>query len=1528
MHDVQGLTHYNVPPPDAVHDDDAPGDEEADGDQVMEDEDDSSEEGDDDEEEARKIREGFIVDEDEEEEEEKHDQRRKRRKKHHRHRQRDDDILEDDDLELLEENTGTSFKKNRLTRLRRASPQPTQALVSSDDDLDDEGDARTGVDLERIWDDDRGGRDDEDDFDEEDDFIEYDDEDDGGALDEEARERRRKEREQERLERKRRARVVIPELAGIDANAWEEIHDVFGDGREYDWALEEDVLEDEYERPKGDISYQEVFEPSEIRARMLTEDDDLIRQADTPERMQLVTSTLAHDSSLALHAPLPEEELEEAAMWVISRLPSRLRDHLVEGGSSSNLGTPLIEAVAFVLKSLFIDEMEVPYIWLHKRDYLGVFDANDAAARLDLGLPDLWRIYNLGLKYRALSERKKALDAVYQRYGVHDEYFEEDLMGALKSVEMVADATEWLTMKHKDQRLEEDVHGDEEPKMKKPSRISAYEVAKKGMVGRLARGFGIEPSQVVSNYTSSMTVHYPNDLDINPIAYAEQFLTEGMHSLCLAQAILASARMIMSTELGKDPILREEIRKLFKDNSLVSVRPTERGITKIDEHHPYYVFKYLDHKPINEFLESTQFLHILAAEADHLVTVAIELQPDQKATFERRLNEAIMSDAFGETAKAWNEERVRIVHEVLEHHLLSAGAKWAKEYIREEEEDLVSARCSALLRERIDIAPWCPRGSDLGATPTVLALSWGKGDPQRDAITVVFLDEEGRLREHTNIDNLADPSLRTEFIDLVSRREPDVIVISGFSIATLKLSEKVKKLLHAGTRPESEVSAQDKPAFDIPVIYGYDDVARIYQHSKRAEEEFSTLTQIARYCVGLARYTQNPLNEFAALGADITAIAFEEEDQHLVPREKLLAEFERALVDTVNKIGVDINRAVTDDYYQMLLPFVCGLGPRKAQVLIKKIVAKGGSLVNRNQFVKGGLLTTKVFLNAAAFLKITAEDARHNKKRRDAEMEEDAPDPLDGTRVHPEDYDLARKMATDALELDEEDVHDEHPSHVINLIMQDTESEHKLSELNLDEFANSLLRANQDRKRHTLNLIRGELVHPFAEKRRPFPPMMDWEVVTMLSGETDHTLKIGLIVSVMVTHVTREQVFVQLDSGIEGFISAQYIADDAVDKLQNAIVRRQTLSAVIIEVRFSLQNDHIRVSLSSRQSDVGGGDNQFRRVRPDTYFNHAADTKDREILQRKKHAEVDRTRRVIKHPNFHNFSSSQAEAFLAKQQRGDVVIRPSSKGVNHLAVTWKVDDQLYQHIDVTEPNADPTGQTVGGLIVDKNHTYSDLDELIVNHVQAMARKVEELMMHERFKPGKEDDLHIFLKNQLMANPAKSMYGFTLNRKRPGHFNLCFLANKNAAVQTWPVRVTPEAYYLFEAAAVGVPELCDAFKVRHLHESKNMANGGKTPYGAGGRTPARGHATPGHASVRHLGRTPNPMFARPFDGTTPVPNYGGATPASYPSSYPSLPLPLPLPPPPSGFARPPPGMNPERAAMIQQGGGWGGNGGWQ
>ena len=318
-------------------------------------------------------------------------------------------------------------------------------------------------------------------------------------------------------------------------------------------------------------------------------------------------------------------------------------------------------------------------------------------------------------------------------------------------------------------------------------------------------------------------------------------------------------------------------------------------------------------------------------------------------------------------------------------------------------------------------------------------------------------------------------------------------------------------------------------------------------------------------------------------------------------------------------------------------------------------------------------------MNAAGFLRIPQESFSKSSKSRNNE-DSDLQDPLDNTRIHPEDYDLARKMATDALELDEEDVHGELPSHVVSLIMDDDDNVKKLDELNLDEFAVNLMESGGERKRHTLNLIRSELIKPFGDNRRPLSRPSDWDVVIMLSGETERTLRSGLIVSVLVLWIRQGAVSVRLDSGIEGVIESHLLADNEVARMDNVVKKGQTIAAVILNVKRDLLHDAISVELSARPSDVQGGDSQFRRVKHDECWNYSRWERDKELQERKKRAEVDKSRRIVKHPNFHNFNSQEAEAYLDLQERGDVVIRPSSKGMNHLAVTWKVDDKLYQHI--------------------------------------------------------------------------------------------------------------------------------------------------------------------------------------------------------------------------------------------------------
>ena len=98
-------------------------------------------------------------------------------------------------------------------------------------------------------------------------------------------------------------------------------------------------------------------------------------------------------------------------------------------------------------------------------------------------------------------------------------------------------------------------------------------------------------------------------------------------------------------------------------------------------------------------LHDAQFLNILAAESDHLVTVTITLRSEPKAQFERKLNDAFASDSFSDTARAWNEERSRVVQETLDQHLLPVGVKWTREWTREEAEDYVARQCASTLRE-------------------------------------------------------------------------------------------------------------------------------------------------------------------------------------------------------------------------------------------------------------------------------------------------------------------------------------------------------------------------------------------------------------------------------------------------------------------------------------------------------------------------------------------------------------------------------------------------------------------------------------------------------------------------------------------------------------------------------------------------------------------------------------------------------------------------------------------------------------
>lgn len=1472
-----------------------------------------------------------------------------------------------------------------------------------------------------------------------DDFIDDDDDSDEANemedLDEDQREeRRRQKREQKKAEKAARratrgafAGGMDPNKAGIDADAWEEINDIFGDGSDYQWAykkgdISDDGGEDEEDAAEIDadglligdgkpkkkvVEFKDIFEPAAIKERMLTDADERVKQIDWPERFQLALP--GEDGLKLLETPVESPDLDRATLWMAPRISTRCtNDFNTPGGTFHHLRQQWFAAVRLVLEYILIDRLEVPFLYAHRSDQLThdspfVDPISGKMRSINyLTRRELHTVTSLAFRWKTLHARKLAIRRTFEQIGISEggdvgqgvaqTLQFESMLDRVESLEELSDLADWLTMRYgprmRDAQaaaladLEITGHsGTVAPStFKRPGVVGQYERIKGTAISDLAKRFGISSSELAENLLAGSAArrYFPEDELEAPEALAEQYVnfSSGVRS---ADAALEMAKVLISLEVGHEPVLRREARRLFREHAQVTVRPTERGQLKIDEEHPFWNFKYLESKPVKEFVATeapprpqpsyggrqpaqpipsqTQFLLILQAEEDSSVTVEIALPDEVFADFRERLNQAFASEGVSEVSQKWNLLRKDIIEMAVEGSLIPTGRIWVREWLKEECSEWLCKSCEATLDRRLDARPYESRSmaarrrypddndSDAGDegdtnasksiyTPSVLAVSHGQGDPRRDAIAAVFLDAAGRFRASTTFDHIntptpeqqealqatqqaeearaarrgeAAPDLvtpRQKFIKMLSTYRPDVIVLNGFSPRTVQLKQQLEAIVEEAKEAiigEQRISLQQADKASIDVIYVHDDTARLFQHSQRAADEFPDLKTLHRYCVGLARYTQSPLLEFASLGDDLLVINFDPY-QRLVSQERLRTYLERSIVSSTNEVGVDLNKSVGDAYYRQLLPFICGLGPRKAKALIDAISRRlEGTVINRRALLEKQIMSWPIFSNASAFLIINFSGGVAPAIRPEAvetevaDKEKNTPDVLDRTRIHPEDYKFARKMAADALGLDEEDLDDEHSSYPCALLLDDPDAGRKLRELDIDSYASVLLRKHGDRKKLSLEQCTDELLRPFGELRGPFKLPTQDEILTILTGETPRTLDRESIVNVTVHGIFPTHISVRLDCGMEGTINEQYLVPLELDeyasmgekppRLRSLVKRDQTLKAQIIDI----DKDKLQVELTAKPSHLLAAENmrlQNVSVAIDPrYWNGERAEKDRRQAEFKKQAAKNRssTSRFVKHPNFRNFKAGQAEEFLANQPRGAVIVRPSSKGNDHLAVTWKVDDGVYQHLDVLELEKE-NEYSLGKILRVMNVTYNDLDELIVNHVNPMAKMVEMLVNHEKYK-GTEKELEQFLTTWCLANPTRSTYAFGIDRAHPGCFKLGFKANREAPIQYWPVRVLPGRFKLHQADHLpDVASLSNAFKTQYTAMSAS-ARGGATPaVGMGGGnnafTPHAGARTPyGSRTPMHGGMTPGRMVAGVGGGMTPAgAAYGGMTPA--------------------------------------------------
>ncbi|KAK6203561.1 SH2 domain-containing protein [Scheffersomyces amazonensis] len=1408
-----------------------------DGDDVL----DSSEEEDDDDEEAiQKVREGFIVDDDED------DEIQTKRKKKHKKRKRDrvradDDALDEDDLELLLENSGAKPRAavpGQFKRLKRAAVEDEEQEQEESVEPDNEISSRRTGGLRDIFSDEEGREEEEEGeiedrrqnniLDEFEDFIEEDELSD----DEQSRRERQSQRDRARVSR---PRIDTSKLSSVDRESLQQLFEVFGNGSEYDWALA--AQEDDDERTGEAMeptSLDEVFEHSELKERMLTEEDNLIRIIDIPERFQKYRANLNYIN-------LEGEELDREKVWVANILFSEKSTEF-----SGPLEQPFKEAVGNVVEFISKNNYEVPFIWSHRRDFLlysqqiETLDGKvETRVHKLLFEDDLWRIIHLDVEYHSLYEKRLNIEKLIEELNLDD-----DLVRDMKSLETmvgVQDIFDYIQFTYSREVRELSRNQETLPDgtiqsrtTKKHSKYSLFERIKSNVLYDAVKAFGISAKEFGENVQDQSSKHFLVQYRIHATDDAQDAPGVLVETICQDDDALfkdsTTARdavcRTFAEEIFHNPKIRQEVRQTYKSFATINVAVTDKGKITIDRHSSYADIKYaINRSPADLVNQPDILLRMLEAEAAGLLVIQVDTK-DYDNWFQSIFN-CLKSDGTSEISDLWNTEREYALSLAFKklNAMVSANAK---EDLRRECERLVASEVRKRFLGKIDQAPFTPYGFDKGTKPNVLALSFGKGDFD-SAVVGVLLKENGKVDQYFKSENnptrdrenneLFCGQLKEFFDKNLEYSKPDVIVISGYNANSKRLFDVIETFVEEF---RITVNVEDLPDVSNPplinVIWGQDETARLYQNSEKAAHEFADKPSLIKYCVGLARYIQNPLLEYVSLGDDVLSLTFYEY-QKLIPKDLVKEVLESAFVDIINTVGVEINEAVRDPHVAQLVQYISGLGPRKASGLIRNINTKlGSTLTNRSELIEAELSTANIFINCASFLNIPFDESSNAARDPAIEL-------LDATRIHPEDYELAKKMASDALDIDEEDIPEiDNNGGIIYQLMQ--EGANKVDELNLIAYGQELETKYGKRKYATLQMIKEELVNNYEELRHAFHILEKLEVFQMLTGETPQTFGKNALVPVTVTKVgknLRDQVAsIRWAKVITTSLIQANIEENKIPRDLN-LDQGQIIQAVVLEVLYDsfsatmslLEEDFRRASAGKFRKEEGKWDFQAE----------SEDLKKERAKERALRAKS----RGITHKLYHDFNYHQAEEFLAPQRIGDCVIRPSSKGSQYLTITWKVANNLFQHLLVK----DSSHGRYKAYYVD-NKKYEDLDQLIVQHIQAIARKVEEMTRHPKFREGTLSEVNEWLESYTKANPKNSAYVFCYDHKTPGSFLLLFKVNANSPVITWHVKTDVEGYSLKGFPYSNMLRLCNGFKQMYKSEAqKSISQNSRPQVGAYG-----------------------------------------------------------------------------------------------
>lgn len=984
--------------------------------------------------------------------------------------------------------------------------------------------------------------------------------------------------------------------------------------------------------------------------------------------------------------------------------------------------------------------------------------------------------------------------------------------------------------------------------LKQAPNSSPYAVFRKAGICGFAKHFGLTPEQFAENLRDNYQRNEVNQEQLSPTELAKQYLSPRFMTV---DEVLHAAKYVVARQLAQEPLLRKTMREVYFDRARLNIRPTKNGMVLIDENSPVYSMKYVAKKPVGD-LFGDQFIKLLMAEEEKLLDITFldEFEGNANANgppgdYVEEATQLYHLDQFAKNVLEWNALRAECVQLALKKWVIPDLVKELRATLHEEAQQFVLRSCIAKLYKWLKVAPYKPEMpqhhnfEEWSTLRGIRALGLAYDPDQSVAAFCAIASPEGdisdylrlpsilkRKNSHNNEEKaqkLADLRKLTEFIKM---KKPHIVVIGAESRDAQMIQADIREILK-----DLETNEQFPP-IEVEIIDN--ELAKIYANSKKGESDFKEYPPLLKQAASLARKMQDPLVEYSQLcDADDEILCLRYHPlQERVPRELLLEQLSLEFINRTSEVGLDINLMVQNSRTVNLLQYICGLGPRKGQALLKLLKQSNQRLENRTQLVTVCHLGPKVFINCSGFIKIDTSSL--------GDSTEAYVEVLDGSRVHPETYEWARKMAIDAMEYDDEETN---PAGALEEIL---ESPERLKDLDLDAFAVELERQGFGSKSITLYDIRNELSCLYKDYRFAYQKPSTEELFDMLTKETPDSFYVGKCVTAMVTGFTYRRpqgeqldnanpvridetgswqcpfchkddfpelsdvwnhfddnncpgqasgVRCRLENGLPGFIHIKNLSDKQVRNPEERVRVSQMIHVRIIKIDI----DRFSVDCSCKSADLKDVNNEWR-PRRDAFYDFVTEELDnRKVTDAKAKAMKRKTyaRRVIAHPSFFNKSYAEVIAMLAEADQGEVALRPSSKSKDHLTATWKVADDVFQHIDVREEGKE-NDYSLGRSLWIGTEEFEDLDEIIARHINPMAVAARELIQYKYYKPNtapanlnERDFMEQLLREEKAKDPKKIHYFFSASKSMPGKFLLSYLPKTK--VRHEYVTVMPEGY---------------------------------------------------------------------------------------------------------------------------------------